>query len=177
MHLESTEGVMDEFSGYDRSPVEDHTEESLPVDDLDVVEFFVGGEPVPQGSTKSFYIKKLNRVVTTHGNKNTNRWRERIAHEAQCTDEARTCTFFSDDRRQGYDVQLSFVFTKPKSTPKKYRLNTKRPDLDKLIRAVLDGITDVLIPDDALVVSITASKSYGDSNQPPGLKIKVTRLP
>ena len=77
---------------------------------------------------------------------------------------------------QGYDVQLSFVFTKPKSTPKKYKLNTKRPDLDKLIRAVLDGITDVLIPDDALVVSITASKCYGDGNQPPGLRIKVTRL-
>jgi Holliday junction resolvase RusA-like endonuclease len=177
MHLESHEGVMDEFSGYDRSPVEDHQEESPLADELNVVEFFVGGEPVPQGSTKSFYIKKLNRVVTTHGNKNTNRWRERIAHEAQCTDEARICTFFSDDRRQGYDVQLSFVFTKPKSTPKKYKLNTKRPDLDKLIRAVLDGITDVLIPDDALVVSITASKCYGDCNQPPGLKIKVTRLP
>ena len=177
MQLELHEGMMDEFSGYDRSPIDDHQEEPLPDDDLNVVEFFVGGEPVPQGSTKSFYIKKLNRVVTTHGNKNTNRWRERIAHEAQCTDEARPCTFFTDDRRQGYDVQLSFVFTKPKSTPKKFKLNTKRPDLDKLIRAVLDGITDVLIPDDALVVSITASKSYGDCNQPPGLKIKVTRLP
>ena len=177
MHLELHEGVMDEFSGYDRSPIEDHPDEALPADDIDVVEFFVGGEPVPQGSTKSFYIKKLNRVVTTHGNKNTNRWRERIAHEAQCTDEARNCTFFSDDRRQGYDVQLSFVFTKPKSTPKKHKLNTKRPDLDKLIRAVLDGITDVLIPDDALVVSITASKCYGGCDQPPGLQIKVTRLP
>jgi crossover junction endodeoxyribonuclease RusA len=176
MQLELTEGVMDEFSGYDRSPVEDHLEEPLRFDDNNVVEFFVGGEPVPQGSTKSFYIQKLNRVVTTHGNKNTNRWRERIAHEAQCADESRPCTFFTDDRRQGYDVQLSFVFTRPKSTPKKYRLNTKRPDLDKLIRAVLDGITNVLIPDDALVVSITASKSYGDGNQPPGLRIKVTRL-
>jgi Holliday junction resolvase RusA-like endonuclease len=176
MHLELHEGLMDEFSGYDRSPIDDHQEET-PDDDLNFVEFFVGGEPVPQGSTKSFYIKKLDRVVTTHGNKNTNRWRERIAHEAQCTDEGRPCTFFSDDRRLGYDVQLAFVFTKPKSTPKKYKLNTKRPDLDKLIRAVLDGITNVLIPDDALVVSITASKSYGDANQPPGLKIKVTRLP
>ncbi len=175
--MESHEGIVDDFSDYEPSPIDEQLIEENLTDDLNVVEFFVGGEPVPQGFTKSFYIKKLNRVVTTHGNKNTNRWRERIAHEAQCTDEARTFTFFSDDRRQGYDVQLSFVFTKPKSTPKKYKLNTKRPDLDKLIRAVLDGITDVLIPDDAQVISITASKCYGDCNQPPGLKIRVTRLP
>jgi crossover junction endodeoxyribonuclease RusA len=144
--------------------------------DLDVIEFFVGGEPVPQGSTKSFYIKKLNRVVTTHGNKNTNKWRERIAHEAQAADELRPVSFFRDDRHIGYEVKARFRFTKPKSIAKKCRLNTKRPDLDKLIRAILDGITDVLIPDDCLVVEITAGKCYAEENQPPGLEISVKRV-
>jgi crossover junction endodeoxyribonuclease RusA len=145
-------------------------------EDPDVIEFFVGGEPVPQGSTKSFYIKKLNRVVTTHGNKNMNKWRERIAHEAQANDELRKISFFRDDRRIGYEVRATFRFTKPKSTPKKVKLNTKRPDLDKLIRAILDGITDVLIPDDCLVVGITAGKCYAEENQPPGLEISVKRV-
>ena len=147
----------------------------LPEDANDVVEIFVGGEPVPQGSTKSFYIKKLNRVVTTHGNKNTNRWRERIAHEAQATDKTREVSFFDANRALGYAVEAKFIFTKPKSTPKKVKLNTKRPDLDKLIRAVLDGITDVLIPDDAQVVSRTCDKCYGE-NEPPGLRIKVRKI-
>jgi crossover junction endodeoxyribonuclease RusA len=71
---------------------------------------------------------------------------------------------------------LDFVFSKPKSMPKKRQLNTKRPDLDKLIRAVLDGITNVLIPDDAQVISITANKSYSTENNGPGLHILVQRL-
>jgi Holliday junction resolvase RusA-like endonuclease len=137
----------------------------------DSISFFVAGEPVPQGSTKSFYIKKLNRTVTTHGNKNTNRWRERIATEAQHAGIEQDWSW-NDDRNIGYAVTCAFNFTKPKSAPKKRQRNTKRPDLDKLIRAVLDGITDVLIPDDAQVIAIDAWKEYG---APPGLQITVTR--
>jgi len=176
MHLE---GSFDTTEHYEPSPVEDlayadsYQEAAVRSDRID---FFVAGEPVPQGSTKSFYIKKLDRVVTTHGNRNTERWRQRIASEAQHTNESRGCNFYSDDRRCGYKVSLEFVFTKPKSTPKKFNMNTKRPDLDKLIRAVLDGITDVLIPDDAQVVSINASKSYCMGDEAPGLRISVERL-
>ena len=36
-----------------------------------------------------------------------------------------------------------------------------KPDLDKLIRAVLDGLTGVAYVDDAQVTLISASKSYG----------------
>ena len=177
MHLEFD---ADSSSGmYEQSPVEDLLEVEPKVGGdvhADTIDFFVAGEPVPQGSTKSFYIKKLDRVVTTHGNRNTERWRQRIATEAQHTNETRAANFFCDDRRCGYQVTLDFVFTKPKSTPKKHNLNTKRPDLDKLIRAVLDGITGVLIPDDAQVISITASKSYCCGDEAPGLRISVRRL-
>lgn len=144
--------------------------------DHDLIEFFVAGEPVPQGSTKAFYIKKLERVVTTHTNANTENWRNRIATEAQHANELRPQSFFSDDRRQGYEVTMDFVFSKPKSTPKKFRLNTKRPDLDKLIRAALDAITNVLIPDDSQVIRIIAGKCYGDCDRTPGLHISVKRL-
>ncbi|OPY34664.1 MAG: Endodeoxyribonuclease RusA [Methanomassiliicoccales archaeon PtaU1.Bin124] len=164
---------------YEQSPVEDFLNLDAKVGSVvhsDLIDFFVAGEPIPQGSTKSFYIKKLDRVVTTHGNRNTERWRQRIATEAQHTNESRGMNFFCDDRRCGYQVCLEFVFTKPKSTPKKHNLNTKRPDLDKLIRAVLDGITGVLIPDDAQVVSISASKSYCCGDEAPGLHISVKRL-
>ena len=60
--------------------------------DRDSIDFFVAGEPVPQGSTKAFYIKKLERVVTTHTNANTEKWRNRIATEAQRANELRPRT-------------------------------------------------------------------------------------
>jgi Holliday junction resolvase RusA-like endonuclease len=144
--------------------------------DPDLIEFFVAGEPVPQGSTKAFYIKKLERVVTTHTNSNTESWRNRIATEAQHINELRSQSYFSEDRRLGYEVTMEFVFTRPKSTPKRWRHNTKRPDLDKLVRAALDGITNVLIPDDSQVVRITAGKCYGECDRSPGLHISIRRL-
>jgi Holliday junction resolvase RusA-like endonuclease len=144
--------------------------------DPDLIEFFVAGEPVPQGSTKAFYIKKLERVVTTHTNSNTESWRNRIATEAQHINELRSQSYFSEDRRLGYEVTMEFVFTRPKSTPKRWRHHTKRPDLDKLVRAALDGITNVLIPDDSQVVRITAGKCYGECDRSPGLHISIRRL-
>jgi Holliday junction resolvase RusA-like endonuclease len=144
--------------------------------DPDLIEFFVAGEPVPQGSTKAFYIKKLERVVTTHTNANTEKWRNRIATEAQHADGLRPQSFFCDDRRLGYEVTLEFVFSKPKSIPKRWRHNTKRPDLDKLVRAALDGITNILIPDDSQVVRISAGKCYGDADQCPGMHLSLRRV-
>ncbi len=163
---------------YDASPIEELVDISTLPDrqDVDSIDFFVAGEPVPQGSTRSFYIEKLNRVVTTHGNRNTERWRQRIAAEAQRCNEDRDATFYCEDRNCGYIVKLNFQFSKPKSMPKKRHLNTKRPDLDKLIRAVLDGITGVLIPDDAQVIGIAASKSYCDGAHQPGLTISVRKM-
>ena len=141
---------------------------------MDEIKFFVAGEPVPQGSTKSFYIKKIEKVVTTHGNKSTGVWRQRIATEAQRAQ--MSDYFFSADRKYAYSITLIFKFTKPKSIPKKVIYNTKRPDIDKLIRAVLDGITNVLIPDDSLVVAITSKKEYAGENETPGLMVSLTRL-
>jgi Holliday junction resolvase RusA-like endonuclease len=175
MHME-LHAPLDEISDYEASPIEemdfafDHSAESS-----ERIIFFVAGEPIPQGSTKGFYIEKINRVVITHGNANTTRWRERIATEAQRADAERSTRFFSLDREAAYEVRVRFLFTRPKSMPKKRTLHTKRPDLDKLVRAVLDGITDVLIPDDSQVMSIYALKQYCQPDEQPGLHIIVSR--
>ena len=57
---------------YEASPIDemDYAIEASP-EAADKIIFFVAGEPVPQGSTKGFYIEKINRVVITHGNANT----------------------------------------------------------------------------------------------------------
>jgi Holliday junction resolvase RusA-like endonuclease len=161
------------LDGYERSPVEDMAEGGGEVEDE--IRFFVAGEPQPKGSTRSFYVKKIDRVVTTTTNKNTKQWQLRIATEAQRANESREISFFRQDKGLGYEVEALFLFVRPKSLPKKVRSNTKRPDLDKLVRALLDGLADILIPDDSQVVSIKAGKRYIEPGETPGADIRLRR--
>jgi len=58
-------------------------------------------------------------------------------------------------------VELDFIVTKPKSTKRAFP--SVKPDLDKLVRAVLDGLTGVVYEDDSQVIMIKASKTYGEN--------------
>jgi Holliday junction resolvase RusA-like endonuclease len=58
-------------------------------------------------------------------------------------------------------MQLQFFMKKPRTV--KRELPTVPPDLDKLIRAVLDALTGIAYEDDAQVVEIKASKTYDES--------------
>jgi Holliday junction resolvase RusA-like endonuclease len=40
--------------------------------------------------------------------------------------------------------------------------HTSRPDLDNVIKAILDGLNGVIFADDAAVAEIVASKKYGE---------------
>lgn len=58
-------------------------------------------------------------------------------------------------------VDLAFWLARPRSAPKKVIYPAKRPDLDKLVRSVLDGLTaGGAWQDDAQVVSLGARKRY-----------------
>ncbi len=126
-----------------------------------MITFFVAGVPAPQGSTRAFVVK--GRPIITHSNRNTKEWRQRIATEAQalgvpCTDGPVV-------------VRLTFNMPRPKSLPKKVSYHTKKPDIDKLARAVLDGITGILIRDDSQVWSLSATKTYARAIDPSGVQI------
>lgn len=162
------------MDGYERSPVEDI--EASMGEEEDSISFFVAGDPQPKGSTRSFYVKKVDRVVTTTTNKNTKQWQLRVATEGQHANESRGRSFFCSDKECAYEVEATFLFFRPKSLPKKVRMNTRRPDLDKLVRAVLDGLAEILIPDDSQVVYISARKRYINEGETPGAHIRVRRL-
>ena len=139
-------------------------------DDPDRLEIWV-----PAGSTKSFFIKKLNRVVTIHGNKKTMQWRESIRTELQkAIDE--NPGWFTNDRSVGYDIKEEYVFTKPKSQPKKWKLMTKRPDLDKTQRNCHDAMTKLAFVDDSQIIHIDASKRYCEIDEPPGLTVIIIKV-
>ena len=72
------------------------------------------------------------------------------------------------DREQPLCISIEFGMPIPKSTPKSRRLamaegilrHIRKPDLDNLIKAVLDALNGIAWEDDAQVIRITAKKMY-----------------
>lgn len=50
---------------------------------------------------------------------------------------------------------------------------TKKPDIDNIIKAILDGLNEVAYKDDAQVVNVSASKYYSDE---PRVEVIVSRI-
>ena len=126
----------------------------------------VEGNPVPQGS---FRHVGNGRIIAANPKLNT--WRDTIAWQvAQQT----------HHRLIDGSIRVDLVFTlpRPKSVPMSVRERpTVKPDLDKLIRSVLDAISldrycQILL-DDSYVTDIHAAKRYADHNSP-GVQIMIT---
>lgn len=121
------------------------------------IQFTVYAKPEPQGSVRAFTPKGWNRPVLTSDNPDLKKYRKEI----ECA------AFEAIGEPFGKDVELSvtavFYFERPKSAPKKRARPTVRPDVDKLGRAVLDGLgkNKSAYTDDAQVVKATFEKFYG----------------
>lgn len=121
--------------------------------------FFVKGRPIPQGS-----MKFIRPGVMIHSRaQDLALWRADIARNADVRG--------YKPIMGGVSVELHFVFKKPKSVTRS--LPWVKPDIDKLVRAVLDGLTGVAYEDDCQVVTLSASKHYGENE---GVWIGVARL-
>lgn len=127
--------------------------------------FTVPGKPAPQGSKRH-----VGRGILVESSKEVGPWRERIAlaaHNAMTTNHTPLIT-------TAVHIALHFVLPRPKSTPKRSTPPAvKRPDVDKLARAALDAITDVVIADDSQVVNLTATKRLAELDEAPGLTIRI----
>ena len=129
-----------------------------------MIAFTVYGKPKSKGSFRPFVNKKSGKVLFAR-NKSSVDWESMIKIHAQ---EARTeyCPIL-----EAVVVHVKFFFERPKSS--KRPAMTTKPDVDKLIRSLLDGITDILIRDDSQVVSVFATKGYGS---PPRMEVELDEL-
>lgn len=140
-----------------------------------MISFFVVGSPAPKGSTKSFPFHRAGGglgVSTTNANPRTKDWQNRVATEAQRAYEK------SGELMTGpVEVSLIFHLTRPKSVSVKKRPeHITKPDLDKLSRAVIDGLTGTVIEDDCQVIGLFASKHYAELSKAPGCFIIVQEV-
>ena len=123
-----------------------------------MITFRVNGIPIPQGS-----MKVINgRVLHSQGSALAG-WRSLIGWEARAAGAS----------PHSLPTKITITFTMPRPKTVKRALPSVAPDLDKLIRAVLDGLTGVAYEDDGQVVQIHAQKLYGASV---GAEIKLETL-
>ena len=122
-----------------------------------MIKFTVHGMPVPQGSMRAFMPKGAKYPVITSANSKLKQWRTKVHNEAIAAMYGNSAA----GRNVPIRVEVIFFLTRAKSN--KSLDAVKFPDLDKLVRAILDAMTGVLFEDDAQVVEIHAFKTYGNA--------------
>jgi crossover junction endodeoxyribonuclease RusA len=131
----------------------------------------VTGTPVQQGNTKSAMVRGQRRTWHREGERLT-AWRSLVALYAQAS-------MTTDPWECPVLLVLDIRMPRPPSHLRKdgaLRLrapqhHTSPPDLDKLLRAVMDALTGVVYRDDAQVVRTILSKSYADNTLAAGASI------
>jgi len=118
----------------------------------------VNGVPVPQGSKRAFRAGNRLVVVDQQG-KDLRTYREAIAYEV--------AKHIREPLRGAVTLQLDFLFARPRGhygkkglLPSAPEFKTTKPDLDKLVRSVMDALTGVAYLDDAQVRHVQARKDY-----------------
>lgn len=131
-----------------------------------ILDVFVAGVPVPQGSL----AQGAGGRLYWSNSKRLRPWRVAMTKIIQA--------FMPRDLGDGYDdgvrVDLKFYHARPASVTRKHKITAG--DLDKLTRASLDSLTDSkIITDDSRVVELRCSKEYADDH-PEGVIIQVYKL-
>jgi crossover junction endodeoxyribonuclease RusA len=142
---------------------------------VSTVEFWVPGIPKPQGSKRGFVHPRTKRVILTESaGAPLKDWRhdlKLIAADAMAGRLLMT-------QPHGVHLTIGFVLPRPVSLPKSKPtpLAVKKPDTDKLTRAVCDALTGAVYADDSMVIGMTLHKRTAELGEPTGAAILVEEV-
>lgn len=129
---------------------------------MNAIAFFIQGEPAPKGS-----LVAVQRGVYLESNRQKlNPWLEAIKAKARQLEALAPID-------GNLEVEIVFYLTRPATVTR--LLPNVKPDLDKKIRAVFDGLKG-FIADDARIVRVTATKLYADYGNLPGAAVRIEKL-
>lgn len=123
----------------------------------------IPGIPAPQGSKRH-----VGNGILVEASKRLKPWRADAIAAIQAEQHACSCPQFAGPVR----IAAVFAFPRPRGhyrangtlKPSAPSLHAVRPDLDKLIRALLDAATQSgIIRDDSQVYRIAANKTYAEA--------------
>lgn len=131
-----------------------------------IAELVVAGTPQPQGSKRVVPVAGGHHRAIESNERNLRPWRAAVATAA------REAMDLADPVRGAVVLELEFSSPRPSShygtgrnagtlRPSAPAAKTTMPDLDKLTRAMLDGLAGIVFVDDAQVVELYARKAYG----------------
>ena len=137
------------------------------------------GQPAPQGSHTAVVNPRTGRAQVLEGRDRAQRarhadWRSTVAQEAwvAMTRARRTTPFLGP-----VSVHLTFRLHRPTSANAAWRWQWKRPDIDKLTRAVLDSLTVAgVVADDGQVAELVVRKLLAAPGEALGVDVSVTAL-
>jgi len=148
---------------------------------------FVPGRPVPQGSKTAFISKSTGKPIVVDKDVRLPQWRMKItaaAIEAQA-EYAHTMPSLVFPIEGGIGITVGFVMERPKHhfgtgknadkvKPGAPVHPATMPDIDKLMRAIFDALTDAQVwKDDGQVVWVQATKTYAMPGQQAGVSISL----
>lgn len=137
------------------------------------LQFFVSGEPIPEGSTKAF--SRGGKVVVTHDNPRLDAWRKVVALSAITAAQVQGWPHRFDG-----PVMVVARFWLPRPKTVKRAVPSVKPDTDKLIRAVGDALCPRhgpgVLAEDSRIITWSATKAYADDIDPVGARVTVTSL-
>lgn len=118
--------------------------------------FSVLGEPRAQGSKRGYVNPKTGGVIIVEqAGENLKTWRQDIAGQVRAK-------LNGDGPIEGPVKLTAFFFVRKPQRPK-WGLPATRPDSDKLLRALCDGLqAGGALRDDAQIVTLSVRKRYGD---------------
>jgi crossover junction endodeoxyribonuclease RusA len=136
-----------------------------------VIRLEVVGTPQPQGNKTAFV--RGGRAVLVEGRRAPAReafksWRDAIATAGRDWQLEHGQELLDDPAA----IDITFRLPRPRSAPKRRVYPDSRPDLDKLARAVLDGLTGIIISNDSRVVDLSVRKRFA-VDCPPGATITI----
>ena len=122
-----------------------------------MIRFDIIGTPSPQAGMRAVNTARGARMITAGGT-GLRTWRTAVADAARHQAEIVGC------QHGALQLGVTFRLPMPKGAPRHdrdagRRLRARTPDLDKLLRSLLDGLTaGWLIADDALICRLSAEK-------------------
>ena len=123
-----------------------------------MIEFTIPGQPKPQGRPRFF---RRGKFVGTYDPKDSASYKDKVAHYARLTGMKPSTV--------AVKVGMKFIFQRPqalmrKSSPEGLLPCPKRPDMDNLMKAVMDGLIAIAWIDDSQIVNAVVQKLYCEKN-------------
>jgi Holliday junction resolvase RusA-like endonuclease len=139
-----------------------------------IIDFEVTGVPIPQPRGRACRVGSGVRVIEAPGAHPIHEWKDRIRWHA--------AKFRPAEGPLEGPLRLVVRFRMPRPQPLQSKKwihrkvpHSRRPDLDNLLKAVMDALSGLWV-DDALVASVVAQKAYVMPWSEPGVTITVMNI-